>query len=84
MADGFDDEDIFAVFDEESTASTSKKHKTDTDGNDKASSSSERPQTGEKRDLKEVLRDPLLFDVDDDDDSRSATKKQKVIDDAER
>lgn len=85
MADAFDEEDIFAVFDQDSPADTSKKRKYGDEKGKQPSSSNESPQTSEKRDIKEVLNDPLLFDVDDSASpgTSSSSKKQK-IDDTDR
>ena len=82
MADGFGEEDIFAVFEQESPADGLKKRKHGNKESETASSSSLDPQSGEKRDIKEVLNDPLLFDVEDtgSPDTANFVKKQKVED----
>ena len=49
MADGFDEEDIFSVFDQASPAATSTKRKSENEDSTKPSSTSQKPQVGEKK-----------------------------------
>ena len=72
MADAFGEEDIFAVFEDNSSSDNSKKDKKEFTG---PSTSTDVPQVGEKREFKPDVIDLALDD--------SGTKKAK-LDDLER
>lgn len=80
MAEDLDDQDIFAVFEQESAPDKLKKKSLIKEKSSTASSSEVKPQTGDKRELKEVLADPILFDDEDTPSTSYSTKKIKLED----
>ena len=75
MADAFGEEDIFAVFEDNSGSDNTKKRKKEKEDIDGPSTSADVTQTGEKREFKPDVIDLALDD--------SGTKKAK-LDDLER
>ncbi|XP_031551910.1 exosome RNA helicase MTR4-like [Actinia tenebrosa] len=65
MADDLDDQDIFAVFEQEGQPEKLKKNALGREKSLTASSSEGKPQPGDKREVKEVLTDAILFDEED-------------------
>lgn len=76
MADAFGEDDIFAVFEDNSGSDNSKKRKKDKKDVAGPSSSTDVPQAGDKREFKPDVIDLALDD--------SVTSKKAKLDDLER
>ena len=81
MAEDLDDQDIFAVFEQDDQPEKLKKNILVKGKRLTASSFDGKPQIGDKRELKDVLADPILFDEDE---GQSTSKKKIKLEDTER